>query len=122
MTSAVNNKNVIKQNTIKLQLADDVVDSLRWIKLRTIDLYTADGLAPFPVHISWVRSGILVVGMDNEMHVFSQWPDLDSPLAVGRSTSDGEAVNSGAAIKGEEEEENIAEIEKASVKVFCVNY
>ena len=25
------------------------------------------------MHLSWVRDGILVVGMDNEVHVFSQW-------------------------------------------------
>ena len=25
------------------------------------------------MHLSWVRDGILVVGMDNEVHVYSQW-------------------------------------------------
>lgn len=48
----------------------------RWMKLRKIDLTTADGLPPLPMQISWVRDGILVVGMDSEMHVYSQWkPD-----------------------------------------------
>jgi len=46
------------------------------MKLRKIDLITADGLPPLPMQISWVRDGILVVGMDSEMHVYSQWkPD-----------------------------------------------
>lgn len=46
------------------------------MKLRKIDLQTADGLPPLPMQISWVRDGILVVGMDSEMHVYSQWkPD-----------------------------------------------
>lgn len=45
----------------------------RWMKLRKIDLITADGLPPLPMQISWVRDGILVVGMDSEMHVYSQW-------------------------------------------------
>lgn len=45
----------------------------RWMKLRKIDLTTADGLPPLPMQISWVRDGILVVGMDSEMHVYSQW-------------------------------------------------
>lgn len=112
--------NITTWNVIEPLSADNIIDSLRWIKLRTIDLYTADGLAPFPVHISWVRSGILVVGMDNEMHVFSQWPDLDSPLAIGQSKANGEAVKSGAPIKEDEMEEDIAENEKASVKVFCL--
>lgn len=48
-------------------------DEIRWMKLRKIDLNTADGLPPLPMQISWVRDGILVVGMDSEMHVYSQW-------------------------------------------------
>lgn len=49
------------------------VPELRWMKLRSVDLNTADGLPSLPMHISWVRNGILVVGMDNEIHVYSQW-------------------------------------------------
>jgi DmX-like protein len=45
----------------------------RWMKLRKIDLQTADGLPALPMQISWVRDGILVIGMDSEMHVYSQW-------------------------------------------------
>lgn len=48
-------------------------DEIRWMKLRHIELETADGLPPLPMQISWVRDGILVVGMDSEMHVYSQW-------------------------------------------------
>lgn len=48
-------------------------DEIRWMKLRQIDLSTADGLPPLPMQMSWVRDGILVVGMDSEMHVYSQW-------------------------------------------------
>ncbi|XP_065362975.1 dmX-like protein 2 [Calliphora vicina] len=48
-------------------------DEIRWMKLRQIDLETADGLPPLPMQISWVRDGILVVAMDSEMHVYSQW-------------------------------------------------
>nr|XP_036228711.1 dmX-like protein 2 isoform X2 [Bactrocera oleae] len=48
-------------------------DEIRWMKLRQIDLHTADGLPPLPMQISWVRDGILVVAMDSEMHVYSQW-------------------------------------------------
>lgn len=49
------------------------VDEIRWMKLRQIDLKTADGLPPLPMQISWVRDGIFVAGMDSEMHVYSQW-------------------------------------------------
>lgn len=50
-------------------------EEVRWMKVRSIALKTADGLPPLPMQISWVRDGILVVGMDNEMHVYSQWKD-----------------------------------------------
>lgn len=43
------------------------------MRLEKLGLSTADGLAPLPMQVSWVRDGILVVGMDNEMHVYSQW-------------------------------------------------
>ena len=49
------------------------VEEIRWVKIRNIELVTADGLPALPMHISWVRDGILVVGMDNEMQVYSQW-------------------------------------------------
>ncbi|XP_055600709.1 dmX-like protein 2 isoform X2 [Uranotaenia lowii] len=48
-------------------------DEIRWMKLRQIELCTADGLPPLPMQISWVRDGIFVAGMDSEMHVYSQW-------------------------------------------------
>lgn len=49
------------------------VEEIRWMRVRSIELTTADGLLPLPMHLSWVRDGLLVVGMDNEMHVYSQW-------------------------------------------------
>ena len=52
---------------------EDYKEEIRWMKLRAIELETADGLPPLPMHVSWVRGGILVVGMDNEFHVYTQW-------------------------------------------------
>lgn len=52
-------------------------DEIRWMKLRQIELKTADGLPPLPMQISWVRDGIFVAGMDSEMHVYSQWKPRD---------------------------------------------
>ncbi|NXL84831.1 DMXL1 protein, partial [Alectura lathami] len=46
----------------------------RFVLLRSVDLVSSvEGSPPFPVSLSWVRDGILVVGMDCEMHVYSQW-------------------------------------------------
>lgn len=56
-----------------VMIIDDTPEDIRWMLLRSVELSTADGLPPLPMHISWVRAGILVVGMDNEMHVYSQW-------------------------------------------------
>ncbi|XP_014586211.1 dmX-like protein 1 isoform X2 [Equus przewalskii] len=51
-----------------------VVPLSKFVLLRTVDLVSSvEGSPPFPVSLSWVRDGILVVGMDCEMHVYSQW-------------------------------------------------
>ncbi|XP_065223519.1 dmX-like protein 2 isoform X2 [Planococcus citri] len=65
--------------------APNFIDEIRWMKLRKIELNTADGLPPLPMQISWVRDGILVVAMDSEMHVYSQW----KPTIQGQSKSGG---------------------------------
>ncbi|XP_028679377.1 dmX-like protein 2 isoform X1 [Erpetoichthys calabaricus] len=46
----------------------------KWVLLRSVDLVSSvDGTPSLPVSLSWVRDGILVVGMDCEMHVYAQW-------------------------------------------------
>uniref|UniRef100_A0A3Q1EFU0 Dmx like 1 n=1 Tax=Acanthochromis polyacanthus TaxID=80966 RepID=A0A3Q1EFU0_9TELE len=46
----------------------------RLVLLRSVNLVSSvEGSLPIPVSLSWVRDGILVVGMDCEMHVYSQW-------------------------------------------------
>ncbi|XP_015742863.1 dmX-like protein 1 isoform X1 [Python bivittatus] len=57
----------------------------RFILLRCVDLVSSvEGSSPLPVSLSWVRDGILVVGMDCEMHVYSQWQPLSKqdPITV----------------------------------------
>ncbi|XP_055486984.1 dmX-like protein 1 [Leucoraja erinacea] len=67
------------------------VSQSRWILLRSLDLVSSvDGSLSLPVSLSWVRDGILVVGMDCEMHVYSQWqpPDKsDSMITEAESAS-----------------------------------
>ena len=48
-------------------------EEIRWMQIRRIALRTADGLNPTPMAVSWVRDGILMCGMDNEIAVYSQW-------------------------------------------------
>uniref|UniRef100_G3UN45 Dmx like 1 n=1 Tax=Loxodonta africana TaxID=9785 RepID=G3UN45_LOXAF len=54
--------------------SNKVVPVSKFVLLRSVDLVSSvEGSPPFPVSLSWVRDGILVVGMDCEMHVYSQW-------------------------------------------------
>ncbi|GIY08077.1 dmX-like protein 1 [Caerostris extrusa] len=48
-------------------------DEIRWMRIRSTPLKTADSLPPIPMQLSWARHGILVIGMDSEMHIYSQW-------------------------------------------------
>ena len=70
--------------------------TVRWLRLRSLELKTADGLPPLPMHLSWVRDGIFVVGMDNEMQVYSQWKDMLSGITSGS----GIAVTCSVSIQG----------------------
>lgn len=46
----------------------------RLVLLRLVNLVSSvEGSLPIPISLSWVRDGILVVGMECEMHVYSQW-------------------------------------------------
>lgn len=59
----------------------------RLVLLRVVDLVSSvEGSLPIPVSLSWVRDGILVVGMDCEMHVYSQWQPV-KPSLNGSMTS-----------------------------------
>ncbi|XP_054858297.1 dmX-like protein 2 [Eublepharis macularius] len=61
---------------ITLPLGGSIKQGIRskWVLLRSIDLVSSvDGTPSLPVSLSWVRDGILVVGMDCEMHVYAQW-------------------------------------------------
>uniref|UniRef100_A0A8C0IXF4 Dmx like 1 n=1 Tax=Chelonoidis abingdonii TaxID=106734 RepID=A0A8C0IXF4_CHEAB len=71
-----------------------VTSFCRFVLLRCVDLVSSvEGSPPLPVSLSWVRDGILVVGMDCEMHVYSQWQspskqDLAQKLSGKRTAFD----------------------------------
>ncbi|KAL0979806.1 hypothetical protein UPYG_G00189980 [Umbra pygmaea] len=77
------------------------------VLLRSVDLVSSvEGSLPVPVSLSWVRDGILVVGMDCEMHVYSQWqPPAKAPLNTSTSTRDtGSASSLPAAVRQSHED------------------
>lgn len=61
----------------------------RLVPLRSVELVSSvEGSLPVPVSLSWVRDGILVVGMDCEMHVYSQWQPPSQPKPIAATTQD----------------------------------
>lgn len=57
----------ITTETIKL---DSVV---KWVRMRSFTLDSADDMQALPTQIKWVRDGLLIVGLNTEMQVYSQW-------------------------------------------------
>lgn len=56
---------------------NDFRDSLvRWIQFRSFELDSADDMQALPTQIKWVRDGLLIVGLNTEMQVYSQWSSL----------------------------------------------
>lgn len=41
--------------------------------IRYLELQSADGLPPLPTALTWVRDGLLIVGMHSEMRCYNQW-------------------------------------------------
>lgn len=61
-------------NKVKfVMIIDDILEDIRWMLLRLVELSIVDGFFFLFMYIFWVRVGILVVGMDNEMYVYFQW-------------------------------------------------
>ncbi|XP_034833507.1 dmX-like protein 2 isoform X4 [Maniola hyperantus] len=86
MKESINNNRPILRKASSLA-APLFVEEIRWMQLRRIQLKTVDGLPPLPMQISWVRDGILVVGMDSEMHVYSQWKPEMPQITSGQGAS-----------------------------------
>lgn len=77
-------------------------EEVRWMKVRQIELKTADGLPPLPMQISWVRDGIFVAGMDSEMHVYSQWKPRDFEQILLHHLESVENFNDSRCLKDED--------------------
>ncbi|XP_040269912.1 dmX-like protein 2 isoform X3 [Bufo bufo] len=92
VTDQTNSKDGIA--VITLPLGGSIKQGIKskWVLLRSIDLVSSvDGTPSLPVSLSWVRDGILVVGMDCEMHVYAQWKhnvklgDADNSASEGNT-------------------------------------
>lgn len=84
----------------------------RLVLLRSVDLVSSvEGSLPIPVSLSWVRDGILVVGMDCEMHVYSQWQPPAAPrpnAAIAQDTDTSSSVSSIISAVRQSQEEGLS--------------
>ena len=46
---------------------------VQWMCIRVLELQSADGLPPLPTAMSWVRDGMLIIGLHSEMRIYNQW-------------------------------------------------
>ncbi|XP_071339407.1 dmX-like protein 1 isoform X4 [Trachinotus anak] len=84
----------------------------RLVLLRSVDLVSSvEGSLPIPVSLSWVRDGILVVGMDCEMHVYSQWQPPKPPkpnVAIAQDADISSSVSSIISAVRQSQEEGLS--------------
>lgn len=76
----------LESKTIKEEDEDDngveknEIDSneslVKWVLFRSFELDSADDMQALPTQIKWVREGLLIVGLNSEMQVYSQWSSL----------------------------------------------
>ncbi|KAK5932313.1 hypothetical protein CgunFtcFv8_004030 [Champsocephalus gunnari] len=86
------------------------LSSSRLVLLRSVNLVSSvEGSLPIPVSLSWVRDGILVVGMDCEMHVYSQWqPPAPLKASVAQDTDMSSSVSSIISAVRQSQEEGLS--------------
>lgn len=62
---------------------------VKWILFRSFTLDSADDMQALPNQIKWVRDGLLIVGLNTEMQVFSQFsPQSEQTNATSAGNSD----------------------------------
>ena len=49
---------------------------VKWVRMRSFSLDSADDMQALPTQIKWVRDGLLVVCLSTEMQVYSQWSPM----------------------------------------------
>jgi DmX-like protein len=56
--------------------SNQVNSLIKWVLFRSFELDSADDMQALPTQIRWVREGLLIIGLNTEMQVYSQWPWL----------------------------------------------
>ncbi len=94
------------------------------MQFRTFELDSADDMQALPSHVKWVREGLLIIGLDTEMQVYSQW-STNSKSSLGELppiiTEDGISVNKSRA-ESEEKESNKSMTNKSNNLIVRKNH
>ncbi len=80
LSKSVSTQSSFEQDEKKTSKIESMI---KWVQLRTFELDSADDMQALPTQIRWVRDGLLIVGLNTEMQVYSQW----SPLTTHQNDS-----------------------------------
>ena len=61
---------------------------VKWAQFRSFELDSADDMQALPSEIKWVREGLLIVGLNTEMQIFSQWSSLNDSIDYHKSSDE----------------------------------
>jgi DmX-like protein len=61
---------------------------VKWTQFRSFQLDSADDMQALPSEIKWVREGLLIVGLNTEMQIFSQWSSLNQEIDFNDKNND----------------------------------
>ncbi|XP_033633785.1 dmX-like protein 2 isoform X2 [Asterias rubens] len=92
----------------------------KWMPLWTITLSSVDGIAPHTKMLSWVRPGVLMVGMQNEMHVYSQWKGPEQHSAATKKKSARRDTDAGRRPSLTNKESVLSSVSNLSVNILAV--
>ena len=92
----------------------------KWMPLWTIKLSSVDGISPHSKMLSWVRPGILMVGMQNEMHVYSQWKGQEQQTAGAKKKSARRDIDTSRRPSLTAKESAISSVSNLSVNILSV--
>jgi hypothetical protein len=86
---------------------------VKWMQFRTFELDSADDMQALPSHVKWVREGLLIIGLDTEMQVYSQW-STNPKASLTDTAEDAASVNKS---RGESEEKDSHKSNKSNLIV-----
>ena len=82
-----------KKNDTEAIVKSNKNSLVKWTQFRSFELDSADDMQALPSEIKWVREGLLIVGLNTEMQIFSQWSSLNQAVDFNDKNNDDLAKN-----------------------------